>query len=264
MWNKGEQVVLQATTRFKKREGTLFLTTQRLAWKGHDMMDLGVSIEFGHIKSQFVNQTLQTGRVMLKIALYEIDSEYLFIFTAESEEKAFKEREAIKDALAQILGRLKTQSKPTVTTEATAPSNEVTKIVSPTPLEPTTMNSKVETVITKEELKWRATLLAKNKDLLRLHKELVLPGHITEEEFWASRKHLLGAQHLQAKQKKGLPSSLLADIRPTTDISSSDIKYTLTPMIIHTIFLQYPQVHRIYKENVPDKVSLRERKPIMK
>ena len=180
------------------------------------------------------------------------------MFTSDTEQ-ALKEREAIKDALAQILGRLKSQSSLVTSPETTISSSTIKELrARPAGVSSDSTSSTdvptTQPVITKEDLKLRAALLAKNKELSRLHKELVLPGLITEEEFWESRRHLLLSQQLQNKQKKGLPSSLLADIRPTTDTSSSDIKYTLTPAIIHSIFLQYPQVHRIYQENVPDKV----------
>jgi transcription initiation factor TFIIH subunit 1 len=39
-----------------------------------------------------------------------------------------------------------------------------------------------------EEIKLRSNLLAKNKELLRLHRELVFTGALTEDEFWESRQ----------------------------------------------------------------------------
>jgi transcription initiation factor TFIIH subunit 1 len=255
MWNSGEDVVLEAPAKLRKKEGMLFLTNQSLVWRSNDVNNIQEeSIPFSQIKSQFINQPSQSGKVMLKIVLNENNLESLFIFSS-IEEQAIKQRDSFKDHLAKILGKLKLQSSSLTTPESPSVSRIIEPSSSTTQIPNITIRK--EPLINKEELRLRASLLSKNRDLLKLHKELVLTGHVTEEEFWDSRKHLLLTQEVLAKQKKGLSSSLLADIKPTTDTTSSDIKYTLTPAIIHSIFLQYPQVHNIYKENVPDKVRER-------
>ena len=60
-----------------------------------------------------------------------------------------------------------------------------------------------------------------------------------------------------ASQKKGHSSISLADIAPD-EADGSDVKYTLNPEIIHSIFTQYPGVYKAYKDNVPDKISEKE------
>jgi transcription initiation factor TFIIH subunit 1 len=60
-----------------------------------------------------------------------------------------------------------------------------------------------------------------------------------------------------ASQRRGPSSALLSDIKPSSS-EGTDLKYTLNAEIIHAIFIQYPAVHRAYKDNVPDKISEKE------
>ena len=103
--------------------------------------------------------------------------------------------------------------------------------------------------LTPEEIKLRGSLLAKNKDLLKLHKELVFSNILSEEEFWEDRRGLLRAQEMILKQKKGLTSALVSDdLKPIT--GNSDVKYVLTPNIIQTIFEQHPILKKAFKDLV--------------
>ncbi len=56
-----------------------------------------------------------------------------------------------------------------------------------------------------------------------------------------------------SNQTKGIPSALLADVRPTA-ASSTTVQYKLTPATIHQIFIMYPNVQKLYNEVVPTKV----------
>ena len=111
--------------------------------------------------------------------------------------------------------------------------------------------------LTSEEIKLRGSLLAKNKDLLKLHKDLVFSNVLSEEEFWEDRRGLLKAQEMVLKQKKGVTSALVSDdLKPVTSSGSattttgSDVKYVLTPTIIQTIFQQHPILKRAFTELV--------------
>lgn len=111
--------------------------------------------------------------------------------------------------------------------------------------------SKVPTKLTPEEIKLRGSLLAKNKDLLKLHKNLVFSNILTEEEFWEDRRGLLRAQEMILKQKKGITSSLVSDeLKPVA--GNSDVKYVLTPTIIQTIFDQHPILKKAFNDLVQD------------
>lgn len=109
--------------------------------------------------------------------------------------------------------------------------------------------SKVPTKLTAEEIKLRGSLLAKNKDLLKLHKDLVFSNILTEEEFWEDRRGLLRAQEMILKQKKGITSSLVSDeLKPVA--GNSDVKYVLTPAIIQSIFDQHPILKKAFNDLV--------------
>ena len=114
--------------------------------------------------------------------------------------------------------------------------------------------------LTAEEIKLRGSLLAKDKDLLKLHKELVFSGVISEEEFWEDRRGLLRAQETLLKQKKGLTSALVVDeLKPASTTSGSDVKYVLTPTIIQTIFEQHPTLRKAFNDLVTTNKTLSER-----
>jgi transcription initiation factor TFIIH subunit 1 len=109
--------------------------------------------------------------------------------------------------------------------------------------------SKAPSKLTSEEIKLRGSLLAKNKDLLKLHKDLVFSNILTEEEFWEDRRGLLRAQEMILKQKKGITSSLVSDeLKPVA--GNSDVKYVLTPAIIQTIFDQHPILKKAFNDLV--------------
>ena len=88
------------------------------------------------------------------------------------------------------------------------------------------------------EMKLRFALLKQNKDLAMLHKDLVMGKHVSEEEFWETRKHLLRNQAVMDHQQKGQSSAWL-DLKPETG-ESNDVKYVMTPQVIHSVCQQYP------------------------
>jgi hypothetical protein len=104
----------------------------------------------------------------------------------------------------------------------------------------------------------RQALLKAHPEWKKIHKELVIGKIISEEEFWSVRKEELFEQIFKNEQKKGTSSKLIADIRPTDGKSSSDIKFTLNSDIIHSIFTQYPGVHRAFQDHVPLKMTEKE------
>lgn len=107
-----------------------------------------------------------------------------------------------------------------------------------------------------EEIRLRGLLLAKNKELLQLHRDLVMTGMVSEDDFWATRRSLLGSQEILLRQRRPpSTSSLLGlDIAPQADIQG-DLKYVLTPALIQSIFQQNPIVKRAYEEKVPSVVD---------
>lgn len=109
--------------------------------------------------------------------------------------------------------------------------------------------------MTAEEIRLRGLLLAKHKDLLQIHRDLVMSGMVTEEEFWESRKGLLESQAMLLRQQRPPTASQLIgpEVKSQTasDTASSDLKFILTPTLIQTILNQNPIVKRAYEEKVP-------------
>lgn len=49
LWHPNEQLLLRAAVRFKKHEGTLFVTPQRVAWQQQGSSQLTPSIYYNDI-----------------------------------------------------------------------------------------------------------------------------------------------------------------------------------------------------------------------
>ncbi|KAJ7277598.1 hypothetical protein O6H91_Y388700 [Diphasiastrum complanatum] len=93
-------------------------------------------------------------------------------------------------------------------------------------------------------------------ELQKLHQRLVIGGVLSEAEFWTARKHVLEDEAVRLpKQRTGLKSAMLADVRPLTDGRTNKVTFNLTPEIIHQIFAEKPAVHRAFLMHVPSKMS---------
>lgn len=53
LWHPNEQLLLRAAVRFKKHEGTLFVTPQRVAWQQQGSSQLTPSIYYNDIQGKF-------------------------------------------------------------------------------------------------------------------------------------------------------------------------------------------------------------------
>ncbi|CAN8288630.1 unnamed protein product [Cochlearia groenlandica] len=94
--------------------------------------------------------------------------------------------------------------------------------------------------LTVADLELRVKLLLENRELQMLHKQFVESKVLTESEFWASRKKLLGKDSVRKrKQQDGLKSMMDSGIKP------SDGK----------IFVKKPAVRQAFISYVPSKMS---------
>ncbi|KAJ3213490.1 RNA polymerase II transcription factor B subunit 1 [Dinochytrium kinnereticum] len=197
---------------FRKIEGNLQLSSHEFGYAPDPCLS---------ILAQSVN--VSTAKVLLKITQWgqgtQPETNYNFQFTGKD---AVKDRERVKETLSVEISKNRVANA----------ANDVTG----------------GSAITSQDIQIRQSLLSKDKELARLHKELVMSGIIGEEEFWLNRKAF------NISQKKGTSSASLADVKPSVS-EGSDLKYTLTPEIIHSIFIQYPSVQKAYNENVPAKLS---------
>lgn len=107
--------------------------------------------------------------------------------------------------------------------------------------------------LSSDEIQARKSLLARERELAALHKDLVLGGILSEVEFWESRKYLLESEMFKNSQKKGISSSSLSSFQTTAQ--GSDLTLKLDSAQIRQIFLEYPSVKRAYEDNVPHKME---------
>eukprot|EP00158_Paraphelidium_tribonemae_P008845 Partr_v1_DN28705_c1_g1_i1_m62234 len=132
------------------------------------------------------------------------------------------ERDSFKDALAVLINAHRTGSEPPLDSlmdHSSTPGHHP-----PPPM---------------EEIKARQALLQKYPAIARLHRDLVRGRQLTEEDFWLTRRDLLDVQISENSQNVGLSTEIVHDVRPTST-QGTDIKYTLTPQDIKSIFLHYP------------------------
>ncbi|ORZ31637.1 hypothetical protein BCR44DRAFT_167600 [Catenaria anguillulae PL171] len=138
---------------------------------------------------------------------------------------------------------------PAGTSRAASPSSSATV----TPASAASLVQQLTNLSLRDELELRAELLKKHRTLAKLHQDLVRSRHVTENEFWAARKPLLERAALEKAQKPGHKSTRPPDVgRQTGD---NKVTFTVTPQLVHSIFLQYPSVHRLFMQKVPVEMS---------
>ncbi|RCI06635.1 RNA polymerase II transcription factor B subunit 1 [Rhizopus stolonifer] len=276
MWEPNEQLLLRAPVRFKKQEGTLFVTPKRVAYQQQGSSQLTPSIYYNNIAG--LAQTPESSpKVLLKISLKNAAAkDYTFQFTSA---KNIQEREGIKSQIAELLARARGLSAANTPVTPATPLSAVTSTPSPTPI--TQHNSAISSPLNavksplpsngssvpgsprnarQEEFNDRRSLLTSSRELQTLHKELVVVGKsVDEEDFWASpyvkrirQKLKKDAVSREGKQKG--KSSRMVELKPGQQ-EGTDIKYTLTSQVIHSIFTEFPSVKRAYDTNVPDKMT---------
>ncbi|KAG0027280.1 RNA polymerase II transcription factor B subunit 1 [Podila clonocystis] len=261
MWESGENITSQAPALFKKKQGTVYLTNKRLAWVQQSALAPTVSIKHDDIKSLFVNAAT-ADKVILKIVEIKPDVSHSFYFSSES---ASKDRDEFKAGISSILSLRQQRAAnggATPSSSGAVPSpGGGSPVISDTSA-PGTPKAQAKLVGMKrglngggptQELKTRFALLKQNKELAGLHRDLVMGKHVSEEEFWESRKHLLRNKIAMDGQQKGQSSAWL-DLKPETG-ESNDVKYVMTPQVIHSVCQQYPSIKRAYDAYVPDKLS---------
>lgn len=120
-----------------------------------------------------------------------------------------------------------------------------------------------------EDIKIKCRLLATDPSLIKLHRDLVASGAITEEEFWSTRQvrlspfaasiilcwqELLKTQAALLAQKTPPSIALEGAASKTLPIEAKvvdkSITYTVTPGIIREIFARTPAVAKAHQELV--------------
>ncbi|KAK3845098.1 MAG: hypothetical protein J3R72DRAFT_49856 [Linnemannia gamsii] len=274
MWEAGEMVMAQAVAAYRKRLGSLYFTNRRLAWVPEGGLAPTVSTKYDEIKVQFVSQE-GAARTTMRVAEFKPDVNHTFQFTSNN---AVQEREAIKNHIAAVIhdrllrasGNAHSANGTPGPSGGSGASPGASSIMSDnsapgtpkTPLQarmggapgPSTLRRGINGAGGIDvEMQTRLALLAQNRELSVLHTELVVGKHISENEFWETRKGLLRNKAAIDQQQKGQSSAWL-DLKPQTG-ESNDVKYVMTPQVIHSVCQQYPSIKRAYDQFVPDKLS---------
>ncbi|KAG0312773.1 RNA polymerase II transcription factor B subunit 1 [Linnemannia gamsii] len=272
MWEAGETVTAQGMTIYRKRPGILYFTNRRAAWVPDGGLAPTVSVKHDEIRVQFVSAEGKD-KVTLRIAEFKPDIAHTFQFTSNN---ALQEREVIKGHVSVVIhDRLFRASgggassangasgpsggspgASSVMSDASTPGTPKTPLQArmggpgPSGFSRRGLNGAGGVDV---EMQTRRALLAQNRELSLLHTELVVGKHISENEFWETRKSLLRNKAAIDQQQKGQSSAWL-DLKPQTG-ESNDVKYVMTPQVIHSVCQQYPSIKRAYDQFVPDKLS---------
>jgi transcription initiation factor TFIIH subunit 1 len=215
--------------------GVLMINVQGLKWTPNDPTSgVPLDVKASNITMHQCSKEVPGQRALMKVATDVEGKSYLFNF------QNYDERAPARDAVSNVLAR----NKAGASAPAVASASGTAK--------PTHGGDQLDPV----EMSRRMKLLQQDPDLLKLHQQLVGGNVLTEVEFWATRKNLLeDEQGGVQKQRTGLRSAMLADVRPLTDGRSNKVTFNLTPEIIHQIFAEKPAVHRAFLMSVPSKMS---------
>ncbi|KAI3887969.1 hypothetical protein MKW92_036725 [Papaver armeniacum] len=234
------QVVMR--TRYKNNgvkdpgvQGVLIMTEDKLDFSPDDLKPSArLSVGFRSITHQRISQKQALLRLIQK-PTSGCDKSYTFEFDN------FAECDICREFVGKVIGKIKA-------TQSSAPDVKVDSEKSATILH--------DEKLCLEEMELRMKALAQNSELQKLHKQLVIGGVLAESEFWATRKKLLAVDGSRmCKQRLGLKSAMLANVRPLIDGRTNKVTFRLTPEIIQQIFTEKPAVHQAFLKFVPSKMT---------
>ncbi|KAL2611441.1 hypothetical protein R1flu_023133 [Riccia fluitans] len=215
--------------------GVLTMSDTRFKWTpNYASGSAPLNIEFSVIKAHFFSKGK---KALLNLSKGSDAKAEGYVFEYDD----VRDRDMCRDHVAKILGKQSNGGAPA------APAMK--------PLIAPVAGSQSDQ-FDRAEMERRLKLLQTDSELQKLHSELVIGGVLSETEFWAARKHMLEEDVTRGpKQRTGLKTAMLADVRPLTDGRTNKVTFNLTPEIIHQIFTEKPAVHRAFLQNVPTKMS---------
>ncbi|RPD74246.1 hypothetical protein L226DRAFT_553368 [Lentinus tigrinus ALCF2SS1-7] len=267
-------IVCSAQASYKKLPGLLELTDSHLQWTKAGEKAPAVKVPTTEAAS-LSRSKAGAPQVRLKIGLLSDEAGHNFTFTS-SQAVALAERDKFEAELTNIIARNRSGAPqipaPTKPLQAATPTpttpahgSGVGTPMRPPPALSRPSTSRAVSVASDSrasgtpvgsdptsDFRLRKKVLLSTPELAQLHRELVMAGHITENEFWEGREHLLLAQAAAETQKRGKPGQLV-DPRPQS--VDGEIKIVITPQLVHDIFEEFPIVARAYNDNVPGKLS---------
>ncbi|KAH9858787.1 hypothetical protein C2E23DRAFT_909621 [Lenzites betulinus] len=267
-------IVCSAQASYKKLSGLLELNSTHLQWtKSGDKVP---SVKVPHSDAASLSRSkVGAAQVRLKVGLVSDEAGHNFTFTSP-QAVALAEREKFEAELTNIIARNRSgaptpaQKPPGLTAAAVTsvpgtPAGAKHPVGTPvraTPQLSRASTSRAPSIASDSrgtpvsdptyDFRLRKKVLLNAPELAQLHRELVIGGHISENEFWEGREHLLLAQAAAESQKKGKPGQLV-DPRPQS--VDGEVKIVITPQLVHDIFEEFPVVAKAYSDNVPEKLS---------
>ncbi|KAI0645641.1 hypothetical protein C8Q79DRAFT_910952 [Trametes meyenii] len=266
-------IVCSAQASYKKLPGLLELSDSHLQWTKAG--EKAPSVKVPHSDASSLSRSkVGAAQVRLKVGLVSDEAGHNFTFTSP-QAVALAEREKFEAELTNIIARNRAGTAPpapqkppgpTVAAATSIPSTPKPSHVG-TPARPTPQLSRAPTSRAPSvasdargsgtpdptnDFRLRKKVLLGTPELAQLHREMVMGGHITENEFWEGREHLLLAQAAAESQKRGKPGQLV-DPRPQS--VDGEVKIVITPQLVHDIFEEFPIVAKAYNDNVPNKLS---------
>ncbi|XP_074285163.1 general transcription and DNA repair factor IIH subunit TFB1-1-like isoform X2 [Silene latifolia] len=227
----GEKLVMR-NVKYKTKpkapgiSGVLIMTLEEFTFTPNDRTSAGIQVPFSKTKGIFVTKE-GAKQALLNVTKGVGNEGYIFEF------ENFKEREFCREHVVKAQSAVKGDKGPT-----------------DKPIDKNTQKQ-----LSEKEMVQRIKLLQENSELAKLHQQLVIPGILTENEFWATRKKLLTVEHRSNHQRAGLKSAMLSVITPQNDGRTNKVTFNLTPEIIHQIFAEKPVVHKAFLKLVPKKMT---------
>ncbi|GAA5871528.1 hypothetical protein JCM16303_000784 [Sporobolomyces ruberrimus] len=269
--------ICTAQTSYKKRTGVLSLDAAGLTWTNPSTSNPELSILSTQMTALFASK--EGGpRVMLKIAFNPLppqtDDSYNFTFTSAA--TALSDRERFKGEISTIIARNREREAQIASNAAAAAGTQngtstagggqdkgKGKAVESrandqsgggaNTLNSTTQPSSSTTTTTATSqggtFRLRKQILQSSPQLLSLHRELVLSGQLTEQEFWQGREQLLESLSAEESLMRG-KSGEMVDPKTVTG-QNGQVTVKITPGLIREIFEEFPVVLRAYNDNVP-------------
>ncbi|KAI3949080.1 hypothetical protein MKW92_030843 [Papaver armeniacum] len=223
------QVVMR--TRYKNNgvkdpgvQGVLIMTEDKLDFSPDDLKPSArLSVGFRSITHQRISKKQALLRLIQK-PTSGCDKSYTFEFDN------FAECDICREFVGKVIGKIKA-------TQPSAPDVKVDSEKSATILH--------DEQLCLEEIELRMKVLAQNSELQKLHKQLVIGGVLAESEFWATRKKLLAVDGSKmcwnmCKQRLGLKSAMLANVRPLIDGRTNKVTFRSTRRLFKQIFFEKP------------------------
>lgn len=205
--------------------GILKMTRERFVFMPNDpSLPIRLNVEFRHIKGHKSSKEGSNRPALLNLT--QDQGNYIFEF------ENFSDRELCRDFVAKAI----TSSGEQLSSEKAVPLKDEQ--------------------LSSAEMERRIKLLQEDSELQKLHKQFVIGGVLSETEFWATRKKLLDVNaSRKAKQRVGLKSDMIFNVKPSSDGQSNRVTFNLTPEMIHQIFAEKPAVRQAYLNFVPNKMT---------